>query len=71
MAWAAGGIAAGAVLSWMLTRLIASQLQTVSPHDPATFGAVALFIALVCAASAWLPARRAARIDPVRTLRWE
>jgi len=71
MAWTGAGMAAGAALSWLSTRLMASQLRNVSPHDPATFFAVAVFILVVAGASAWIPARRAARIDPVTTLRWE
>jgi ABC-type antimicrobial peptide transport system permease subunit len=71
MAWTAAGIAAGAVVSWLLTRLMASQLRSVSPHDPATYFGVAVLVAVVAAVSAWIPARRAARIDPVTTLRWE
>jgi ABC-type antimicrobial peptide transport system permease subunit len=43
----------------------------VAPHDPATLGAVALIIAAVGVAACWLPAARAARVDPAVALRAE
>jgi ABC-type lipoprotein release transport system permease subunit len=46
-----------------------SMLVSVSPTDPLTFTAIALlFVAIACAAS-WIPARRAARLDPIVALR--
>jgi ABC-type antimicrobial peptide transport system permease subunit len=51
------------------SRLAASLLYGISPSDPATFvGAVAL-LAAVALVAAWVPARRAARLDPMKTLR--
>jgi hypothetical protein len=65
------GVAAGLTASAGLTRFLASLLFDVKPLDPATIvGAVVLLLA--CSALAgWLPARRAASIDPVKTLRTE
>ena len=65
------GIAVGLVAATWLSRLVASQLFQVKPHDPVVFGAtVGLFI-LVCAVAAFLPVRRATRIDPTEALRTE
>jgi hypothetical protein len=58
----------GAVLA---TRLIASFLFHTTPTDPGTFAVVALTLTLTGTLAAWIPARRAARIDPVSALRAE
>jgi putative ABC transport system permease protein len=60
-----GGIAAAA------TRTLSSLLYAVTASDPATFGAIAALIGVVALAAAYLPARRAARVDPVDALRAE
>jgi len=65
------GIAAGAVLSLALGRSIESQLYGVRGRDLATLGAAAALLIAVALASAWLPARRASRVDPLRALRHE
>jgi predicted permease len=65
----AAGLLLGAAGSLAAVRLIASQVKDVSPYDPATFCAVAALLAAVSLAAAWIPARRAARIDPGLTLR--
>jgi putative ABC transport system permease protein len=57
---------AGALL---LTRLLSGLLFEVSPTDPATFIAVAVLVACMAAIAAWVPARRATRIDPAATIR--
>ncbi len=59
---------AGAVA---LTRVIASLLYDVSPTDPLTFACVSLVLIGVAVLASYLPARRAARIDPMAALRWE
>jgi putative ABC transport system permease protein len=65
------GLAAGLAVAFFATRVIASFLFETTPTDPVTFvtGAVMLLAAALLAA--WLPARRAARIDPVVALRAE
>jgi predicted permease len=65
------GIAAGLIGAFALTRLLRAMLVGVKATDPATFGLVALVFLLVAAAASWLPARRAAALDPVRALREE
>ncbi|HYH79786.1 MAG TPA: ABC transporter permease [Longimicrobium sp.] len=65
------GIALGAAAAWMLSRLMASMLFQVRPTDPATFAAAALLLAGVGLLASWLPARRAARIEPSSALRVE
>jgi ABC-type lipoprotein release transport system permease subunit len=52
-------------------RLIASLLFGVSPVDPITYGAVSVGLAATAALASYLPARRAATIDPVEALRAE
>jgi putative ABC transport system permease protein len=46
-----------------------SLLFGVSPHDPATFGAIAALVAAIAFVASYLPGRRATRVDPVETLR--
>jgi ABC-type lipoprotein release transport system permease subunit len=54
-----------------LTRVMRSLLFDVSASDPLTFACVALLLSLVALAACYLPARRAARIDPLTSLRQE
>jgi predicted permease len=65
------GVAAGLLLAFVGARLLASLLFGIAPRDPATFAAVAA--GLLCAAlgAAWVPARRAAAVDPISVLRQE
>ena len=63
------GVAAGLAGAWLLGRWLETILYGVSPQDPLTFAGVALLLVLVAAGAAYLPARRATRIDPVRALR--
>jgi len=70
IAWLVGlGIAAGAALSAWAATFTQSLLYDVQPRDPLTFGAAALTLIAVATLAAWLPARRASRIDPVQVLR--
>jgi putative ABC transport system permease protein len=65
------GIATGLAVALVATRLVRGLLYGLSPFDPVTFAAVAgLFVAIAVLAS-YLPARRAARLDPVDALRSE
>jgi len=63
------GIALGAAAAAGLTRLMSSLLFGVTPVDAATFAASASVLAVAALAASYLPARRAAAIDPVETLR--
>jgi putative ABC transport system permease protein len=65
------GIAAGLIGAFILTRLLRAMLVGVHPTDPATFGMVAILFLFVAAVASWLPARRAAALDPARALREE
>lgn len=62
-------IAAGAVLSIAVARALAGQLYGVSAADPSTYAAIASLVAVVALVAAVVPARRAATVDPARTLR--
>jgi putative ABC transport system permease protein len=65
------GIAIGLFASYFLTRLLASQIWGVSTTDPSTFAAVVSLALFVGLAACLLPARRAARLDPLVALRYE
>jgi putative ABC transport system permease protein len=65
------GLVLGLAGAFALTRFLASQLFGVTPTDPATFAAVAALLAIVAVAATIAPARRAALVDPVVTLRSE
>ncbi|MGH7653400.1 MAG: FtsX-like permease family protein [Gemmatimonadaceae bacterium] len=61
---AAAGIAIGTIGSWLLARTLSGFLFGVSSTDPATFGGMLIVVTAVALVSGYLPARRAARIDP-------
>jgi ABC-type antimicrobial peptide transport system permease subunit len=65
------GTAVGALLSLAAASQISELLFGVSPHDPAVLAAAALVLGLAALAASWLPAARAARVDPMTTLRSE
>ncbi|HVU15683.1 MAG TPA: ABC transporter permease [Candidatus Didemnitutus sp.] len=65
------GVAAGLAAAYPATRLLASSLYGVAPHDLLTFVAVPLVLAAVAIAACFLPARRALRVDPIVALRSE
>jgi putative ABC transport system permease protein len=67
----AAGLAIGIAGSLALTGLVESLLFGVSPSDPFTQLAVIVVLALVAVAACWLPARRAAKVDPIVALRYE
>ena len=68
---ALAGAAFGLLGSVALTRLLRGMLFDVDPFDPLTFGALSLFVVAVAVLAAFLPARRATRIDPMVALRAE
>ncbi|MGB2714688.1 MAG: ABC transporter permease [Vicinamibacterales bacterium] len=63
------GLVAGLLASVWLTALLSTQLYGVQPHDPLSFFATAGLLLLVGVLASLMPARRAARIDPLRVLR--
>jgi predicted permease len=68
---AAGGLTVGAIGALWLTRMISGLLFETQPQDPATFIVVAAVLGGVAILAAYLPARRAASVDPVVTMRAE
>jgi putative ABC transport system permease protein len=69
LALSGGGVAIGLLAAWGLTRVMASLLVGVAPTDPLTFVAIAALFLGVAAVASWLPARRAAGLDPMVALR--
>jgi len=67
----AAGIAIGGAVSFWMSRLVAAMLFGLQPRDPATFVSAAVVLSAVALLAGWLPARRAARIDPATVLRNE
>jgi len=68
---AAIGIAAGLVAAWWSSRLVASLLFAVTPTDWVSYGAAVCALGIAAAAATFLPARRAASVDPVVSMRVE
>lgn len=62
------GLTLGVAAALLFARLLGAVLVGVEPADPVVFGAVVVLLAGVSLLGLWLPARRAARVDPVRTL---
>jgi putative ABC transport system permease protein len=67
----AAGVAVGLLAAYSLTSVMTSMLVGVKPTDPLTFVAMVLLFLSIAAVSSWLPARRAATLDPTRALRDE
>jgi len=71
MRFVAAGLAIGLVAAVPATRLTSSLLFGLAPNDPVTMSTAALVLVAVAAVAAYLPARRAARVDPLVALRHE
>jgi len=65
------GTAIGLIGAWGISRLLASVLPELPDSDPSVLGIVAVLLVAVTILACWLPARRAARIDPMEALRSE
>jgi ABC-type antimicrobial peptide transport system permease subunit len=65
------GLVLGLIGAWVLSRVLVSQLYGITARDPVTYGAVAVLLAAVALLATYLPARRAAHVDPLIALRSE
>ncbi len=65
------GLLLGLVASFVATPVLSGELYSVSPHDPLVLGGVVIVIVLVSALATYLPARRAAHVDPAVAIRSE
>ena len=65
------GIAIGLIAAFALTRILASMLVEVKPTDPMTFVFVSVLFMIIAIMASWLPALRAAGLDPTTALRNE
>jgi predicted permease len=71
MKLALGGVVFGIVAALALTRVMTSLLFEVKPTDPLTFVGVSFLLLLIAFVACWLPARRAAKVEPMVALRYE
>ena len=71
MLLAAIAMAIGWPAAWVLSRFASSFLYGIKPHDELTFVAAPIFLGGIALVACWLPARRAASVDPMQALRTE
>jgi len=67
----AAGIGLGLIAALLVTRVMISMLVGVKPTDPVTYAAMVAIFFSIAALASWIPARRAALLDPTRALRDE
>jgi ABC-type lipoprotein release transport system permease subunit len=67
----AAGLVIGLPLAWLASRSLASQLYQLSAHDPYSLVAACVGVICISLMAAFIPARRAASIEPMRALRIE
>lgn len=66
-----GGVVLGVISALAVTQLMVSMLFGVKPSDPATFVVVAVLLSAIALLACYVPARRAAKVDPMEALRYE
>jgi ABC-type antimicrobial peptide transport system permease subunit len=66
-----GGVLLGVISALAVTQLMVSMLFGVTPSDPATFVVVAVLLSAIALLACYVPARRAAKVDPMEALRYE
>jgi putative ABC transport system permease protein len=71
LARALAGLIVGLAGAFFFTRLLKNMLFEISATDPVSYGGVALLLLVVALLASWLPARRAAKVDPIVALRCE
>jgi predicted permease len=71
LGWVGAGVVAGLLAAWAAARLVTSLLYGISPHDPFAYAAAGAALLTGSVVAAWVPALRAARVDPMVALRSE
>jgi putative ABC transport system permease protein len=65
------GVLLGLPMTYALTKLVSSLLYDIQPTDPAAAGGAVAALGVAAMIAAWIPARRATRVDPLIALRCE